>query len=126
MIDEWNIRKAPNNIAKARRYYESKSGMKFTQADAAYEFGVSLSTYRNYEQEKSLPDGGTAVAMANKYGVSVDYLMGLSEMNILFEKFDDDIKNDEREIILLFRELPEIGKHALITGLREYVNKKTE
>lgn len=60
-------REAPNNIAAARKLFEKRTGQKFTQNDAALEFGVSLSTYRNYEQEHTLPNGGVAAAMANAF-----------------------------------------------------------
>lgn len=118
-----NNRRAPNNIADARRHYERRTGLKYTQEDAARDFGVSLSTYRNYEQEKSLPDGGTAVEMAEKYGVTVNYLMGLSEIEYAFVSFDDVYSDEEMELVDMYRRLTPKGRHAVLTGLRDYVER---
>lgn len=43
-----------NNIGNARRAYAKRVG-KYTQEDAARDFSVSLSAYRNWEQGKNLP-----------------------------------------------------------------------
>ena len=117
-------RQAPNNIAAARKSFEKRTGQRYTQNDAASDFGVSLSTYRNYEQEHTLPNGGVAANMAKKYGVTVDYLMGKADGIYSVVQFDDDLSNEERELVDLFRELPSPGKRALLNGLRSYVNQK--
>jgi transcriptional regulator with XRE-family HTH domain len=124
MSDKSNARKATNNIAESRRYYEKKTGTKFTQEDAAREFKLGLSTYRNYEQEKSLPDGRVAPIIAKKYGVTVDYLMGLSDVKYYVMDLNDDLKEDEKELIKLYRSLPPKGQHAVLTGLRDFASDK--
>lgn len=68
-----------NNIGEARRSYAltTESGV-FTQEDAARELGVSLSTYRRWEQGvfKGLK-GESLRKMADLYGVTTDYLLSL-------------------------------------------------
>lgn len=114
-------REAPNNIAAARKLFEKRTGQKFTQNDAALEFGVSLSTYRNYEQEHTLPNGGVAAAMAKKYGVTIDYLMGKTSAAITLISLENT--PDETELIELYRSLPTKTKRALLAWLREYGNQ---
>ena len=66
-----------NNIGEARRAYANTTDRGvFTQEDAARELGVSLSTYRRWEQGvfKGLK-GDNLKKMAELYGVSVDYLL---------------------------------------------------
>lgn len=126
MAKKANTRKAPNNIAEARRAYEKRSGEKYTQEDAARDFKLGLSTYRNYEQEKSLPDGGVAAIIAKKYGVTVDYLMGLTDIRYALIELPDGFTTDERELIELYRNLPTRGKRAVIDGIKSYINGGAE
>ena len=126
MNEKATNRKASNNIAESRRFYEKKTGKKYTQEDAAREFNLGLSTYRNYEQEKSLPDGGVAVLMAKKYGVTVDYLMGKSDGKYYVISNLDELSDDEKELVDLYRSLPESGKHAVLAGLRDYAEASGE
>ena len=116
-------RQAPNNIAAARKSFEKRIGQKYTQNDAANDFGVSLSTYRNYEQEHTLPNGGVAANMAKKYGVTVDYLMGKTNGVYSVVQIDDALSNDEKELVSLFRSMTSKGKRALLAGLRDYASK---
>ena len=63
-----------NNIGEARRQYASEVG-KFTQEDAARFFGVSVSTYKKWEQGQGMMNGAQLRAIAEKYRVTVDYLL---------------------------------------------------
>lgn len=63
-----------NNIGEARRSYASINGS-FTQEDAAKFFGVSLGTYRNWEQGTGKLNGDILCKIADKYDCSVDYLL---------------------------------------------------
>lgn len=63
-----------NNIGDARRSYALSVGG-FTQEDAASFFGVSLGTYRNWEQGVGKLNGEILCAIADKYECSTDYLL---------------------------------------------------
>lgn len=52
-----------------------------TQADLAKHMDVSLSTVRAWEQEKSSPSHEMLVDLCRLYGVSSDYLLGLSDID---------------------------------------------
>ncbi len=117
--------KTPNRIGTARREYAKRSGVKFTQEDAAKEFGVSLSAYRNYEQEVNLPNAGIISKIANKYGVSVDYLLcKTTDPNPPSPTF---LSPEEQELLNVFRQVEPweqelILKHAKMVLL--HVSKK--
>lgn len=49
-----------------------------TQAALAQKLGVSLPTVRAWEQEKSSPNHDTLVELCRLYGISSDYLLGLT------------------------------------------------
>jgi len=113
-----------NNIGNARRDFAKRNG-KFTQEDAAKEFGVSLSAYRNWEQGKFLPSVGVANAIAKKYGVTVDYLLGISDSPRI-EYASVRLTTDEDELIELFRVLSPEGRNAVLVGLREYARSSSK
>ena len=52
-----------------------------TQADLAARLGVSLPTVRAWEQEKSSPSHEMLVSICRTYGISSDYLLGLSDID---------------------------------------------
>lgn len=104
-----------NNIAAARRNYEKATGSRFTQEDAAREFHISLGTYRNYEQEKSLPNAVIANEIAKKYRVSLDYLLGV-EQPIMYANIKIDV--EQEELVELFGKLSESDKVFLLETAR--------
>ena len=100
----------PNNIAESRRAYSRKTGKKFTQEDAARHFGIALSTYRNYEQERSLPNASVISDMADFYGVSSDYLIGKTAITHM----EDSRTESERELVRIWRTLNDRDKAAVL------------
>ena len=52
-----------------------------TQAQLAAALGVSLSAVRAWEQEKNAPPHELLVTLCRRYGVSADYLLGLSDVD---------------------------------------------
>jgi transcriptional regulator with XRE-family HTH domain len=87
-----------NFIGEARRNYETKNG-RFTQKDAAKCFGVSLSTYKKWEQGQGMMNGEQLREIAMKYDTTVDYLLGVSSANYAVVDLpdDDELTDDERE-----------------------------
>ncbi len=55
-----------------------------TQAVLAKRLGVSLPTVRAWEQEKSSPSHEMLVAICRLYGVSSDYLLGLTDLDPVY------------------------------------------
>lgn len=64
-----------NNIGEARRYYSVRIGREITQDMAAEMFGVSPSGYKKWEQGVGKLNGGVLCDIADKYGVSTEYLL---------------------------------------------------
>jgi len=61
------------NLKKLRE----RTGM--NQNDFGASVGVKKTTYSNYETGKTQPDSDFWIAVAEKYGVSIDYLMGFTD-----------------------------------------------
>ena len=67
------------------------------QIDVAEAVGIDQRSLSNYETGKTNPDSETIIKLAHFFGVSCDYLLGVSDSNLL----------GEREIV---RELTDIQK----------------
>lgn len=65
---------------RALRAEKKINGRKRSQAAAAAVFGVSDRTYKLWELGQSLPDTESLLRIAAEYGVSCDYLLGLSDV----------------------------------------------
>jgi len=114
-----------NNIGEARRYYAlvNLDGEKYTQEDAARDFGVSLGTYRNWEQGVGKGLNGKQLRMiADKYGTTVDYLLRLSDkperVSYAVVSLPDGLTADEREILSLYRSLDETSRQMALRAIR--------
>ena len=108
-----------NRISDARRNYAEVAG-KFTQEDAARFFGVSLSTYQKWEQGQGMMNGAQLRAIAEKYGVTVDYLLMVdngksanSEPN-RGENLHVLLTESERSLLSLYRSMDPVGRASLI------------
>lgn len=56
------------------------------QADLADILHVALHTVRSWEQDKSSPSHETLIAICRLYNVSSDYLLGLSNVDPVYEQ----------------------------------------
>lgn len=63
------------------------------QIDVANETGIDQRTLSNYETGKTNPDSYAIVRLAEFYGVSCDYLLGVTDINITDMKdISDELK----------------------------------
>lgn len=64
----------------AERMTELRKKHNFTQEDIAKYLDCNRATVANYENGKRQPDYNTLIKLAQKYGVSTDYLLGLTDV----------------------------------------------
>jgi transcriptional regulator with XRE-family HTH domain len=79
------------------------------QIDVAESTGIDQRTLSNYETGKTNPDSYAIIQLAKFYGVSCDYLLGLTDYNII------DMKD-------LAEELKKLS--ARIDSLQKYISRK--
>ena len=103
-----------NRIGEARREYAEKVG-RFTQADAAEYFSVSLSTYQKWEQGQGMMNGEQLRELSKKYGKSVDYLLMVLPDD---PKPADEGNGDEHELTDIYRSITPEGQRALMASAR--------
>ena len=104
-----------NNIGEARRRYADENG-RFTQQDAANYFGVSLSTYKKWEQGSGLLNGSILRQIAELYGVSVDYL--LMRDSKAEKPSQEYMTRYERELVDIMRTITPEGQRQLMIYAR--------
>lgn len=107
-----------NYIGEARRRYAGKVG-KFTQEDAAKFFGVSLSTYKKWEQGQGMMNGEQLRIIAMKYGVTVDYLLGINARRVTSDD-GDILASDERELLFLYRRMDAENRARMMDNARAF------
>ena len=61
------------------RFKACRKSAGLKQTAAAKLIGISQASISEYENNKSLPPASTIVAMAKVYGVSTDYLLGMTD-----------------------------------------------
>ena len=64
----------------ALRMKQLRKERKLKQQELADEFSIKLRTYQGYEYGESYPEVAKLLAIANFFDVSLDYLMGLSDV----------------------------------------------
>lgn len=92
------------------------------------ETGISNSLISSWKRGKCEPGSKNMQILANYFGVSVNYLLGIEQTKQeILDIIDNDINRarDERETTLLtqFRKLDELGKMRVIQALMDEVDK---
>lgn len=90
---------------------------KLLQADVANKVGIARATYGAYEQGSRQPDFETLEKLADFFGVSVDYLLGRTNISALTPQEKDEAAfqafiNDP-ELGVWYKELPQSGEEEL-------------
>ena len=96
-----------------------KKGM--TQAEAAEFLGVNLSSYQKYERSKNtiIPSIDVLVQIADRYNVSLDYLLGRETPNNPLLALGIDLtRTDDDAFIKAYRGLPDYAKIVLVDAMR--------
>ncbi len=75
------------------------------QTDVAQAIGIDQRSLSNYETGKTNPDSETVIKLAKYFGVTCDYLLGVSNMNFL------DHRAVIKELGDITRRLEEIQKY---------------
>ena len=103
-----------------QRIGELRKGRKIRQKRIAELLDVSVSTVSNYEQGVHLPDYDRLILLSNQFHVSVDYLLGVTDVHarpeVLQEEYIDQLTNGQ--VLDLLRMLNPENRKALIKYLR--------
>jgi len=105
-----------NNIGEARRSYAlTLLNGTFTQEDAAERFGVSLSTYKKWEQGQGKMNGQQLTEIADFYGCSCDYLLCRTDTPEF--KSVQTLTKDEKELVDAYRSASPTARAAILASV---------
>lgn len=88
------------------RLKEARKSSGLSQQDACEKLGVSIGTYRNWEQGRVVMNGEQLISAAKLYNTTVDF--------ILMTDSTDAGDDREDELLDLYRSLPEESKEAVL------------
>lgn len=92
----------------SKRLSELRKAKKFSQEELAKMVGVHTNVMGRYERGEAKPSIEVAVNLAEALGVSVDYLVGKSDLQL-----DQDVLNK----VLTIQKLPEQDKEYILFTL---------
>lgn len=87
---------------------EARNASGLNQKEAAERLGVSIGTYRNWEQGRVIMNGEQLISAARLFGTNVDYLL----------MTDSGQDEDSTEILDLFDSMSEEGRDVLLVVAR--------
>ena len=98
-----------NNLKAIREQAGYKSAAAF-----ARHIGMPANTYRNYESDSRSMSLDVACRICENLDCTLDELIGENA----------EYTADEAQLIAYFRTLPEDGKQAVLSGLKEFAQRK--
>lgn len=96
---------------------------KINQGVLAKALGVPRSTYQSYEYGVAEPDIETLIKLADYFDVSLDYLCGRQNSNLLFI---DSLSKNKRQLIEMVKSLSEDETLIAIGFLAKLSNKPVD
>lgn len=94
------------------RLKELRKAHALTQSQTAEILGVPTKTYQNYEREVRYPDMDVLCVLADRYGVTLDYLVG---------RDDSPDYADRQRLLVYFDQLDDDGQERLLELARVMV-----
>lgn len=94
-----------------------RDSLNMTQEEFGKSIGLAKSTYNNYETGVRDPKSDFWIAIAQKYNVSIDYLMGLEDPqneNQPAPTNGDELAEDDKRIIELLHQLTPENRERIV------------
>ena len=110
--------KRRSNVPVYQKLRELRISRNLTQAEVAEGINCSSSAYNRYENGKRQPPMEVLSALADFYGVSMDYLYGRSPIS------DAALSDYERDFITKLRKVPDSVKEDTMVYLDIRSNEK--
>lgn len=101
------------------RIRELREEKNITQVRLSIELGVSQETISAYEMNKHYPSIKALLKLKDIFGVSIDYIMGLSD--IRYPACVHNLSEQEKKMLSLFKQLDYTGKEKLLAYAEGYL-----
>lgn len=103
---------------------ELREEKKLSQQKLASIVNVSQQSIYKYENGLAEPDFKTLTDLAKYFDISVDYLIGNTDIKRKYEHLNDEQLSDlEYEMVVEFRKLPNDMKHILLSYASKFNSK---
>lgn len=99
------------NATFSKRLKELREGKGLPQSEMAKICGIAVASYANWEQGRALPPLGQIPILAEFFGVSADYLLGISK------------KQATERLIERMNNLPEKSRNIVMALIDEMLAK---
>lgn len=103
------------------RIKELREEKHITQVRLSIELEVSQETISAYEKGKYYPSAKSLIKLSNIFGVSIDYMLGLS--NIRTPSYANALTSYEIHLLSLAHELDNNGREKLLSYAEGYLQK---
>lgn len=103
------------------RLKELRESRHESQQKLAVLMNISQAMISRYELGQTYPDVPTVIALSRHYGVSVDYLLGLSDDKLPYTK--SNLSEKEQELLFLFKRLDATQKEKSISYIQGLIGE---
>ncbi|EET62551.1 DNA-binding helix-turn-helix protein [Marvinbryantia formatexigens DSM 14469] len=104
------------------RIKELREEKHITQIRLSIDLEVSQETISAYEKGKYYPSAKSLIKLADIFGVSIDYLLGISDIRMSVDA--TNLKPYERKLLSLTQNMDAIGREKLISYAEGYLDGK--
>ena len=99
----------------ADRIRQLRINKKWTQLQLAQMAKMERKSVIRYENGENIPNGKALISLARIFGVSVDYLLGITDLA-------ESLSDEEKNIITTFRDInSEAERERFLNNLKTYV-----
>ena len=95
------------------RIKELREDKKESQQKLAMLLNVSQTMISRYELGQAYPDVEMLITLAEHFGVSVDYLIGVSDSKLPYTK--SNLSEQEQQVLFMFKRLSKVQKEKTIS-----------
>ena len=109
------------------RLRELRQESGFTLLEVAQKINTSPQNIQRWEREQNEPSYSYVVKLAEVFGVSVDYLVGASDDDVVSpetRKVHESLSAAEKELLSIFRELGPFEQESIKIQMRALVKAK--
>ena len=87
---------------------------KMSQVSLAVKLGIAQETVSAYEKGKAYPSVETLIKLCDIFNVSADFILDRTDIDIPINDIMKEFSNDEKELINIFRKLPQNKKERVL------------
>ncbi len=99
------------------RIAEAREARGWTQEQLAAAIGTTQQTIQRWESGHTEPKVSNVEKISSALGITLSFILDIDN-----DKDSETLSNDERELLACYRSLSTKGKHAVLVGLRDFVN----